>query len=302
MKKILGLCALLISSYASFACDVCGCATSIGGVGYLPSSAFHFVGVSYGYRNYAIQHPILFEDDPIVNESNTMHSIELSGRWQATKRLQLLGFMPYRVNVLREDTSVFHKELIGIGDASILLNYNIINKPNLKGFIGVGIKLPTGKSNKTLDNVVIPNMQIGTSSWDAILMGNFTYLKNKIGMNSETILKLNSTTNWDYRFGNQLSTTLTAFYKKRLGDYLLLPQLSFKYDYQAKSLSSVKYNVDDAFSGMNLVSLPIGFDIYRKNIGLRLKYEVPIYSQISEGLVQPKANAQCQIIYILNKK
>ncbi len=302
MKKILGLWALIISSYASLACDICGCATSIGGVGYLPSSAFHFVGLSYGYRNYAIQHPILFENDPIVTGSNTMQSIELSGRWQATKRLQLLGFVPYRINVLREDTSTATTTFNGVGDASILLNYNVLNKPNLKGFIGAGVKLPSGKSNQSFDNIVIPNMQIGTSSWDAIFMANFTYLKSKVGVNSESIFKLNSKTNWDYRFGNQLSTSVTTFYRKRVGDYLLLPQISFKLDYQAKSLSSVKYNITDDFSGMNLISLPIGFDVYRKIIGLRLKYEVPVYAQISEGLVQPKANAQCQLIYILNKK
>ena len=301
MRKILGLLALLISSYAIQACDVCGCATSIGGIGYLPSSAFHFVGLGYSYRSFNNEHPKLFESDPDVFSANLMQTIELSGRWQATKKIQILGFVPYRINQIDEEGFSDISKINGFGDLSLLVNYNLVDKPNFKGFIGGGVKMPTGKSNMQTNNEVIPNMQLGTASWDGIFMSNFTYLRNKVGLNNETIVRLNTNSKWDYKFGNQYSTLFNVFYRKRVGNLLLLPQIGLKFDHQAKSIESVKYQQVDYFSGMKMLRAPVGIDVYRKNIGLRLKYEIPLCYEIAEGLATPIGNGQVQLVYIVSK-
>ena len=66
----------------------------------------------------------------------------------------------------------------GIGDAIVLLKYNlihanIINQLDLS--FGVGTKIPLGMSNLTSDGILLPaDMQPGTGAWDGILWGYFS--------------------------------------------------------------------------------------------------------------------------------
>jgi hypothetical protein len=64
------------------------------GIGFLPNSDFHFVGLSYRARTFSTEHPKLFASEATVSGVNTFQTAELFGRYAATNRIQLMAFVP----------------------------------------------------------------------------------------------------------------------------------------------------------------------------------------------------------------
>ena len=283
-----------------FACDVCGGAGTISGLGFLPNSDYHFIGLTYRARTFSTEHPKLFASEPTVSGTNTFHTAELWGRYQVNGRIQLMAFLPIHSKNITDTENTY--DIKGVGDLSLMTNYVIIKKTNFRWFVGGGIKLPTGKSNVEVKNQLVPNLQTGTGSIDGLFTTNLTYLKGKWGMNTETNVTLTSANRIDYKYGNQADASLSLFYKYKKGKTMIVPQLGVNLAKTAKDIYSVKNDITEKFSGADVLSLPVGLDFYRGNLGLRLNYKTPLTSTISEGYVIPKVNAQAQLIYIINKK
>ena len=298
MKKIFMTLLGVVIVNSVIACDVCGGAGGLQGIGYLPNSNFHFVGLSYKMKTFETEHPKLFETDPTVFGKNNYQSYELWGRYSVNERLQLFGFVPYHIKQNDDDQSYSQS---GLGDISLLANVLIAKNDFHKWYLGSGVKLPTGKTNIATHNVVVPNLQLGTGSTDLLFSSNYTYLKSQFGFNNELNYTVSTKNNWDYKFGNQLDATALAFLKIQKTKSMLVPQLGLKYYHAVKDLASVKFNTIETYTGMSYVTLPVAFDYYKKQVGIRLRYEVPLFGEMSEGLVVPKANIRAQFIYIIAK-
>jgi len=299
MRNITTMMLCIIGVVNVLACDVCGSGGAMSGIGFLPNSDFHFVGLTYRARTFATEHPKLFSSEATVTGTNTFHTAELFGRYAATDRIQIMAFMPLHSRNITDTENTYHID--GIGDASLMANYLLIKKSTLRWFVGSGIKLPTGDYDVETNGQVVPNLQTGTGSYDALFTSNFTYIKNTYGINAEGNYTLTTANDRNYKYGNQLDATLTGFYKYKKGKHMYVPQIGVNYANTCKDIVNTAYNRQEQYSGASLLSLPLGLDIYRGNLGLRMNYKIPLASNLSQGYVTPKVNCQAQILYIINK-
>src|SRR5690606_7301085 len=149
MKSILSvLVAVLMVTVVDTAqgCNVCGCGVGTNHHGILPQFQKNFVGVRYHNKTYrshlGMEHAAMYSNEHF-------QSVELWARFYPAKRVQVFAFLPYKINERTEGSDVLR--LRGIGDASVSVNYSLINtydsalatlRHNL--MIGGGVKLPTG--------------------------------------------------------------------------------------------------------------------------------------------------------------
>ncbi len=300
MKQLLIVMLCIAGSVKVLACDVCGGSGAMSGIGFLPNSDFHFVGLSYRARTFSTVHPKLFASETTVLGTNTFQTAEVFGRYAATNRIQLMAFVPIHSRNITDTEGTY--QINGIGDASLLANYLLIKKKDMRWFVGSGVKLPTGNYDQETNGQVVPNLQAGTGSYDALFTSNFTYLKNQFGMNAEGNYTLTSANDKYYEYGNQLDATFTGFYKWKNGKVMYVPQVGLNYTHTAQDVSNTVYNTKAAYTEASQLLLPLGLDMYRGNMGLRLSYKIPLLSNMSEGYVTPRINCQAQLLYIINKK
>jgi hypothetical protein len=300
MKSILTTMLCVAGMVNVLACDVCGGAGAMSGLGFLPNSDYHFIGLTYRARTYSTEHPKLFASEATVSGTNTFHTAEVWGRYQLNSRTQLMAFLPVHIKNITDTENTY--DINGLGDASLLANYVIVKKTNLRWFVGGGVKLPTGKSNVEVNNQVVPNLQTGSGSIDGLFTTNLTYLKGNWGLNTETNITITTTNKNDYKYGNQADASIAFLHKQKKGKVMYVPQLGVNYTKTKKDVSSVKNDITEKYSGADVVSIPIGLDLYRGSLGLRLNCKIPLLSTVSEGYVIPKVNAQAQLIFIINKK
>ena len=282
------------------ACDVCGGGAAMSGLGFLPNSDFHFVGLTYRLRTYSTEHPKLFDSDPIVKGSNLFQTTELWSRYTVNNRVQLLGFFPLHSKQLDDESLPKAQNNFGLGDISLVTNYQIIKNDNLRWFLGAGLKLPTGESNHKIDGDIIPNMQLGTGSTDLLFTSNLTLFRKQRGLNAELNYSLNTLNKRYYRYGNTLDFSALGFAQLSRGGLMYIPQIGVNYLHIQKDQINAITQKTEFYSGVSLLSVPIGLDIYKGNFGLRTKCNIPVRGTLSEGYVIPEVNVQAQLIYIIN--
>ena len=270
---------LVLSSLSGKACDVCGC--SLGGnyFGLLPLYNKNFVGLRWSQAkfNAHMDHHSKYLQKEYSND--TYHKVELWGRFNVSSRLQLFAFVPYSYNHM--DGNVQDVRASGLGDVTFMANYMLFksmddDNQSLKHMItvGGGLKLPTGKHDKTDQGTLVnPNFQLGTGSVDFLLNATYTIRYKKVGMNVETGYKINTRNQNDYLFGNQHYVSSQLFYSKKLGVFTLLPNTGIYYERasQHKDGKSVLTN-----TGGTALFLSAGLETYVANFSVGVNYKKPL--------------------------
>jgi hypothetical protein len=284
MKKILFI-TLLISSLSASACDLCGCSNGSSFVGLLPRSGSQFVGLRYRLRSFDSH-----LNSQMLKTKEDYQTLEVWGRFYPIKNLQVLAFLPHNNNqqtLLYSGTKAQKK---GIGDATILAHYNILNTfldstntseiyHNL--MIGGGIKLPTGKFEYGYSDAEInPNFQLGTGSTDFLLSAIHTVRYKKIGLNTEVGARISTKSNEHYKFGNRLSASLIAFYAKNFGHFSIMPNIGSTIDYGFKDH---KEGVLNSQTGGYTLLGSLGVQAYYKVLTAGLVFQEPIAQNLGGG-------------------
>lgn len=298
MKYFFTVMLCIMSARGVLACDVCGGGLGFQGMGFLSNSNYHFAGLSYKLSTFHTEHPKLFDNESTVLGSNTFETVEAFGRFRVTDRIQILGYIPVHFKNITDTEDTYN--LDGLGDITTVFNFLGVKRKKLKWFIGAGVKLPTGASNRLVNDQFIANLQSGTGSLDGLLTTNLTYLKGKLGINTEVNYLATSTGSRDYKFGNQLDAVTLLFYKMVKNKTVILPQIGVSYLQKTRDYSSKSKELRDEYSGINMISLPLGLDVYMKRFAFRTKYSFPLSATLSRGYVTPKINLQTQLIYIIN--
>lgn len=280
------------------ACDICGCSSGNNSLGLLPSINKHFIGIRFQSNQYTST-PHETNGTKYSTSNEYFKTIEIWGRYSIGKRLQLLGFVPYKLNKRNNNTSVI--ELQGIGDASLLVNYQLIKLDNSSNWkqnliAGAGIKLPTGKYDAIENHLFVnENIQLGTGSFDFPLNVNYSIRKNKLGINTEVNYKFNSVNKQHFQFGNKMSSALRLFYQTKYKEFAFIPQLAMNYEHNA---SNFRNNIKEDYTNGYGILNQIGFDIYYKKIGWNFQYSIPIKNNYGEGHIQNKVRFSSHIIYL----
>lgn len=277
------------------ACDLCGCANGGSYFGMLPQSSRQFVGVRYRTSSFDSH-----LKSRVLQTKEYFQNTELWGRFYPFKRVQLMAFVPYFFNRQTEKLTGRTFELNGLGDVSVLVNYNVFNTfwdSTYTGhsqhslLIGTGIKLPTGRFRYDVadpTDVANPNFQLGTGSTDFLLTALYSMRKGNWGWNTDLSYKLNTTNSNEYRFGNRLTANSLVFWTKEKGGATFMPNAGLYAEIAAQDHIQQKPN---ARTGGYLCMANGGLEVFVRNLSVGATYQHPIVQNLSNNEISANARA-----------
>ena len=305
MKKIVHIISLVVVlslglTRPAGACDICGCANSGSYFGIMPQSHKSLIGVRYNYLHFHT-HP----ESKILATRETFQIAELYARFFPFKRVQVMGFVPYRFD--EQVTSGVTKKNSGLGDVTVLANYNLFNSlMDGKGggdaiqsvMIGGGIKAPTGRfrfdENDPLQ-VANANFQLGTGSIDFILNAFYSLQWKKWGLNANVSRKFNTANSENYRFGDQVYGSLDLFHTFSVGKISLMPNAGIYAEYadHGKQNGAI---LD--ITGGTIVNGSAGISLFTEKWTLGVVGQKPVYQKSASGHVFLKERAMVQLAFL----
>lgn len=257
---------MLVASVTNAYTQACCCTGAGANYSILPNLNKHIIGVRYSYKNYFSETQSL---NPELNGTITrqhLNTLELFGRFNLTKRLQLSVFLP--VSFIQQQSKISTDKTSGLGDMSFLLQYNLLDPLKCNGKktkhqlrLGLGTKLPTGEFKMNADDLFSTNLQLGTGSIDFIGNAIYTFRYKEFGFNTSVSCKFNTTNNKGYRFGDKLQSGTNFFYVFDVKEVQLMPAVGFNYEHQ---FSNGKDGRLLDFTGGDFLSSVVGFDVYYK--------------------------------------
>ena len=280
-------------AYSAWGCDLCGCANGGSYFGIMPQVGRQFVGVRYRVSSFDSH-----LKSPMLRTQEHFQNVELWGRFYPLKRVQVLAFVPYFFNRQTEVLSNRRFDLQGIGDMTVLANYNLFNTfwdstytshINHSLLVGGGAKLPTGRFQYDLadpTDVANPNFQLGTGSVDFLMSVLYSMRVHNWGWNTDLTYKYNTTNADLYRFGNRLTMSSLLFYTKQIGKATLMPNAGAYIEVAAKDINRGKTN--DRTGGY--VSMAnAGLEIYLKKVSVGATYQLPLFQSLSNNEIKAHA-------------
>ena len=302
MKRVFLTAFTFLIIFSASACEICGCGVGNFYLGLLPHFNSKFFGIRYQYMHYHTQ----LAGDASQFSNDYYKTVELWSGINIGAKLQLLAFIPYHINKQFTDDGI--KTQNGIGDVSILLNYNLLHSRTNAGknliehqlWIGGGIKLPTGKNNIDInDPLVNPgdvNSQSGTGSTDILLNASYDVSINKFGLNTSANYKINTDNKTGYRFGNRFAANTFAYYKLRAMGLGIAPNVGLLYE-NAASNNLNKASVLQ--TGGNLMLVAGGIEMNFNKIALGANVQLPVSQNFAEGQTQAKLKGLLHVTFAL---
>jgi hypothetical protein len=284
-----------------YACDVCGCSSVSQSLGLLPQFSGHFAGIQYLYMSAVSNHPALLSGEPVEHSAQYFNTMQIWGRYQLGRRLQLYAFVPYVYNRYKDGSS---RNTAGIGDISVALN-TVLLQSEQHGrkqllLAGGGIKIPAGSysGSNAADRSVLPNMQTGTGSTDILLNGNYTFIKRRGGLNFDAAAVLTTANGNGYKFGNRFALTALGFYQLDYKHFRLAPQAGFRQEYTLHDYDNYHRKWLNEQSGGYIGYLSGGMQAYYSKWGLKLMLHVPILQYYASGIVQVRPRVEGGIFFL----
>ncbi len=301
MKKIL-LFLLFIQANTSFACDICGCSNGNSFFGILHQSHRSFLGVRYRYANYDSHLNSL-----LLKTQESFHTTELWGRFYPLKKVQILAFLPYSFNSQTIKNTGQTTSIQGLGDATILAHYNILNTfwdstthvVNHNIMLGIGTKLPLGHyryDQNSTEEVANPNFQLGTGSVDILLNAIYTIRYDSWGLNTDLTYKINSQNSNNYKFGNKISSSVSLFYTKTLSNSVtVMPNAGVYFE---NAVMDKDHGVSNSNTGGYLATANVGLETFFKKFSIGITHQSPFAQELSKNELRANARTNVHLTFL----
>lgn len=268
-------------------CDACGCSATGGSMGFSSMFNNNFVGLRYFYQSYTSKDGI-FDNSPHVDEN--FNTVQIWARVALSSKIQLSAVLPYHFHS-RERVDG-DENISGLGDATLLGIYNVFEtrkdsvKYHHKLQLGGGFKFPTGEYDEANNaGSVNPGFQLGTGSFDYLLLAEYVVKKGDWGLNTMLNYTFKSENEKDYRFGDQLNYGSTLFYLIENEAMKWVPQAGFAGE-SYRSNTQHGQTVPDTAG--NVLFARFGVEAGRKKLSVGLNAMLPVAQNLSSGNV--KAN------------
>jgi hypothetical protein len=242
------------------------------------------LAVSYEYNSLQ---DVINVSDPLNDQSRERytHSFLFEGNYGITQRLSVSGLFTLVQQGRTITTPTGNQNQLvtgGIGDAVLLLNYNLIPGNVFTQrilSIGAGPKIPLGQSDQRSNGILVPyDMQPGTGAWDAVLWGYFSqgFRPKPFSVFATTAYRLTGQNELGYEFGNELITSGGfSFYPTPETAISLLAQFR---TVTADQLS----DADISNTGGSWLYLSPGFNVnLSQSLSLRMNGELPVYRKLN---------------------
>lgn len=224
--------AMLCASLWATACDVCGLF-----LGVLPNDRRTTVGLFWRYRLMRGT-TMLPNTSPMLLAKHGDHAqegvpstrvpmtelvnvLELRADLRLSARFFAIGSLPL-TNTYRSVNGYRLVDAYGLGDPFVLLRYQLVNtrckadevRTVHRLLVGAGPKVPLGRSDlRSNGELVSPDMQLGTGSWDALASIEYAVRRGRTGGGLSMLGRYNTENGHGYRLGHGLSLTGEVFHR-----------------------------------------------------------------------------------------
>lgn len=294
--KLITLILFASLSFPALACDICGCGVGSYYLGILPDFSDKFVGLRYQSKLLTTHLGPGGERTPLTSDES-YRSIEAWGAWNFGSKWRVMAILPYNFNSRALENGSLKGQKEGLGDVVGILNYKLfesrITTPNSKMlahslWLGAGVKAPTGKyeDGEQLMPDSPNNFQLGSGSTDFLVNAAYDIRLMDFGVNVNTSYKLNTENRYDYRYGNEFTGNLLAYYKFNIKQKVrVAPNVGLLYESQSPDLLYNRYEVYQ--SGGDLLSNVVGVEVNMGPLSLGANYQIPL----SQNLANDRALA-----------
>jgi hypothetical protein len=285
------------------ACDACGC--SLGGFyfGLIPQTNQHFVGARYGYSRFYAE---MNHGTGMENSFDTYQRWDFMGRFAISNKWQVNVVLPYVYNTMKGSHE--SETMNGISDPLAILNYKALDQKMTGSithslWLGEGLKFPLASyDHSSFDNMINPNFQLGSGSLDYLFNANYVISRRQIGVNLESVFKLNTSNSEGYRFGNQWNGLVSLFYNKNIKQVSLLPYVGTYLEISQMHTAEgiYQFNTDGKAAFAQL-----GTQAQFKKLLLNVNYQIPFSQHFnSDAHVQitAKNRLNLTLLYFIQKK
>lgn len=293
--KVFSTAVLLLIATSTFACDICGCSGAGNTLGILPHYQRSFLGFRTLYQSYENVNP-LYEGD---NITDYFVQTNLWGRYAFGKRWQVIGVLPYNIN----RSTYNNQTLNGLGDASALVNYTLVNTiDSMKIFrhhlmVGTGAKLPTGDfMEEELFEDIPANFRLGTGSFDALFNLVYTLQYQGFVFSANANYRLTTTNQTrDYKFGNQANVTGYLAYQQRMKNWAFQPYIGASFEHLQKD---THYNIEQHGTGGTATYSLIGVEAAYNQYSVGINYQMPMSQNYGDGELENNGRLMASFTYL----
>lgn len=293
---------IVVVSFRTIGCEVCGCSATSGSIGIIGSSNYHLVGFNFSGRSFNSTHPDIFGHGNTENSSEFFITGNLLGKFQLSKRFQVYTNIPYVHNQQRRDGKTTITQ--GLGDITIsarFLAFSMIDTVQKRAFraqIGVGLKAPTGKYSREAHETT--NMYPGTGSWDFPFTLNLFYQSKKWNLQFENLFNLTTENRSAYKFGNAYQSVAYAGYNWKTGKCIISTGFGIQFDYLFHS--KINGSSKDTYNGGHLLSALPGINFEFNRIFASIRYFQPLLQHLSKGYTKNNGQLSVSIYYTFKTK
>jgi len=300
MKKYIPLLLLALAPFLSKACEICGCGVGNQYIGILPDFKNHVFGLRYRYSS-LYSHVGAGGATTYLTTLEKYNTIEFWGGWNVTRKIRIMGSLPYGFNERINQGTTTSKS--GIGDIFFSGYYELLNNRHTTNsgkllvqnlWFGAGVKLPTGQYNpadKSMQNENGNLFQLGTGSTDVLLSVMYDLRLQDAGINVSSMYKINTVNKYDYEYGNKFNINTALYYKFRIKNKLsVAPSMGVQFE---TAQQDVDKGLSVEVSGGNLLVGTVGVETNYKKIAIGANFQTPLHQDLGKGII--RANNRCMV-------
>jgi hypothetical protein len=306
MKKIY---AIIIITFglplSSQACDTCNCNVGNQYIGILPDFNKTAFGLRYHYSSlYSRDYT---DGSNYLTSLEKYNTVELWGGWNITKKIGILGSVPYRFAEFNNEAVTTSKNRLGDiyvqGYYKLLHHSHTIKSGKLlvqNLWFGAGIELPTGKydpSDKIMLNDTINLYQLGSGSTDVPFNVIYNICLPDAGLNVSSMYKINTVNKYVYEYGNRFNVNAQAYYKFSIKHKVtVMPDIGIQFENFQQSMDH--HDWVRASNG-NLITGTIGVQIDFKTISIGGNFQTPLQQDVGNGIIKFNNTCMVQVSFAL---
>ena len=245
----------------------------------------------YNSINLLVDNNQRLENDP---RSRSGQSLSWKFDYVLNSKIAFSAILPF-VQHARNTTSEEQSSL-GIGDLTLLSQYQVLGNPKHNFNVAAGIKIPLGiTGHKGRSGIFLsPDMQSGSGSLDYIFRTSYSrsdVLIPFLSMQASVMYRINGTNNHfgstenfegrSFAFGDVFTSILNFSYLHTTASAFIIPDIGIKL---RRSSPNEELGIDASNSGGRWIQLPIGLSyVPDSQKAIRIYAEIPL-TQNLEGL------------------
>ncbi len=295
---------LFLGSLKFLACDMCG--NFMGLTPYDNQSQLalvHRYRMFNGYRTYqqrssffmpgayrTMHNPNIVPGDSMVKTSNhssrdyeSFKVFELRGKYFLHPRWEVNFIAPLQQIKTRYDDQ--KTSTTGLGDPSLFVAYHLIRRLGdyairQRLIFGAGIKLPLGNYQAKNENGRRMSLltQSGTGSYDHFYYINYIISKNRWGLSTNSLLKLNGKNKFGERLAHSYNQVVSLFARLPVKNVVLYPSVLANYEYSRGLYTNGRLDAD---TGEDLLLMGPGLDVSYQSFVFNVSWQFNAYERVS---------------------